>query len=234
MRVFLAAIIAGCAACSSRFPDVPLNRGLQSLRPNAVIDIADGTRTIAFVATVDRTALALGQSITFTTTVGSFSPSGTTITVPVDAADSAVAQLRAPADTSAGMVIASMGGVSASTPVTFLKAPPTGIEIAESPPILVAGPNSNVVLTVTLTRDTGSPSPGFVVHFSSDSSSHCVGTFGADSIVEVNDTVRVGFAVADTLCEGTVTVHVFASRGSDSTQTFSRAIPVVQPPPPSH
>src|SRR5205823_2626439 len=142
--------LLSCNWLESEFPDPTQNRGLLNLVPSVRIDTADGARLDTVVATVDMAAAPLGISVAFSTSISSFLPSGTTTTVAADSTGVSRAFIRAPADSAVAIVTASAGGVTRTTAITYVPAPPTWVQVVPKTPILMAGAAHSVDVVATL------------------------------------------------------------------------------------
>ena len=234
-RLMVVLFAAACGVANLDTPDPHQNVGLLRLIPSATADTADGARLDTLFATLDTKAVPPGVTVSFTTTLGSFRGSASsTLTVPADSTGLVKAQLQAPADSGLALITASALGVTRSQSITYVQAPPTLAQIVPATPVLsissVTGNAVAVVVSVTLLRPTGSPSPGWFVHLAAvDALGHVHGSFNADSLEAVGDSVKFNYVASDKTFFGNIYLSAAASRGSTSKPLQGTATLTVTP-----
>lgn len=127
---------------------------------------ADGATLTTYTVQVSPAIPQASRTVSFSTTNGAFAPSGaTTIQVPVDAGNTASADLRSPNQIGTGRVQATINGVTQEVAVTFERALPNAITVSANPTSAPAADTSSVTITATLLRNIGSVSDGTLVTF---------------------------------------------------------------------
>lgn len=127
---------------------------------------ADGATLSTYTVQVSPSIPQAAQTVTFTTTNGTFAPSGgTSISVPVDAGNLASADLRSPNQIGTGRVLATINGVTQEVAVSFERALPNAIAVSANPSSVPAADASTVTITASLLRNIGSVSDGTLVTF---------------------------------------------------------------------
>ncbi len=188
--------------------------------------LADGVSAATVTVTVDTVVRPTDNRVLLTTTIGTFLGGTSTITVPVDTAGFAFAELRAPNVESTGRVSATAANITQYASVAFAAAPPTRVQLTTTDFELKSGSASSVVLTAQLLRPTGTPSPGDTVVFSatSDSVAGPFGEFIPGTIVATSPTVTSRFSAGANAKPGRVTLRVDVRRGqlhlSDAVDLF--------------
>ena len=190
--------------------------------------VADAATQIRVEAKVDTSLKGDARVVKFTTTGGFFGDKPE-VTVRADSAGSAIAILRAPADSLTAIVTAVAGPTSKRTEVTFVTALAERLDLDPSQFAIEAAAGKEVVVTATLRRRTGLPSPGALVTFAaSDSNARAIGQFSSAPPSNANGVVATRFSVGVTDYRGAVTITASAP-GVNGTVTGTTSIQVVSP-----
>jgi hypothetical protein len=235
-RLSVAALLTSIACgrvdrfLTTEFPDPQVNRGLIGFVPSSATGLADSASVITLTATLDRSGLAPGTTVTFTTTLGSLLPftamggSSSTVTAMSDTSGAVVAQLRAPHDTGTALLTATSGNITRTLTIFFGVASATSLQVLPMQPGLKSGASNSVPITVTLLRKSGSPTPRGMVHFYAS-----LGQFSADSLVAAGSSVTVSYTAGDTTYVGPVTIRATATRDTATTATGNATLLITKP-----
>jgi hypothetical protein len=192
------------ASCDERITEV---NQLAALTANPTSAPADDVSLVILTATIDTSVDPTATTVTFFTSAGSFLPSGTSITVPVDSLRHATAYLRAPLDSVDALVSATSGGATQTRTVSFTPVPPTRLEVSSDLVDLTA--NQTATLTVTLQRPPGFATSGATVTFASSGAG---GHFSPQTVLSKWGVAVTRFSPgSDSL--GPVLIVTVASRG---------------------
>jgi len=123
---------------------------------------ADGTSTsfISAKVTDAESNFVVGEPVTFTTTLGTITPSATT-----DASGTATAILTSTTTLGTAEILATAGDVTGTVSVAFEAGPPTNIQLTAAPSSIVADGSSTSVITATVTDAKDHPVVGETVTF---------------------------------------------------------------------
>lgn len=224
-------VIAAVACKLPNYDDPVGNRGLIDFQvaDSLTVPVADGARVDTLLATLDPQGTLVGETVTFTTTLGTLlGSSNGSLTVPVDASRQARALLRTSSDTGVAIVTASAVGLTMTRFVKIAPAPATTINLSAASPALKIG-IAPVTLTATFARSVGTPTPGYVVDFtavSTGQSAMPIGSFGAPSLLATSNTITNVFAVVDTSYVGPVRIVASAHRPGNPADTLSAAVTI--------
>ena len=177
---------------------------------------ADALSLSLVTATTDSLPEIEKRTVTFTTSAGSFTPSGaTTTTAQLDLSRRATVLLRAPADSTLALVTATAYGGTVTAQIIFHRAAPSQIDVLAEQPTLLTSRGSSLAVFARLRRVVGYPSPGVLVEFSAmDSVGHVVGRF--EPVRGVSDSlgmVTSRFTVTDTTFHGSVLLRANTNPG---------------------
>lgn len=156
-------------------------------------------------------------SVTFASTAGTFTASGTNVEQAVaDSAGLATVVLRSPRNPVSAVVTASHGPSMASQSITFVRAYPDTIELEPSQFVIHADSTAEITATATLRRKSGLVSPGTPVGFSAT-----IGEFGVPPLSDDSGSARIRYTtgpVSSTLLD-TLYAHAIRNDTIDSSDT---------------
>lgn len=204
--LLVALVVSGCYEVTP-----PIHRALTLTMPDT--GTGDGASLLLIQASLDTTGVvAAKRSITLTTTAGVFTASSTASAMLVpDQAGTAVALLRAPADSTVALITATANGETVTQLLGYRRALPDRVELLPDQLSLSPGPGNALAVTVQLRRTVGIPSAGLQVVFGTDSladGSSIRGAFlPASATSDASGIVRTRFSALDTAARGPVTLR---------------------------
>lgn len=203
--VLASAILAGC------YKDTPTDSGQRLLRLVVPVDsaAADGATVIPIAAFIPANAGDSNRTVTFTTSLGTFTDGGQA-TVSIVAIDS-VAQtyLRAPRTVGSARVRAQLGSELREHVVVFDTAFPTKADLQPDSFALHAGLNRVTTVTAILRRPVGQVTPGVEVQFRAlrADNGQEVGRFGIPTPSNADGAVTVKYSAGETTYNGAVRIQ---------------------------
>jgi hypothetical protein len=189
MRVVKLCAVAVVVACSADAGTPPFgNTGVLSIDPAAIVDTADGTRLVALAAHVD-TSFKAANSVSFVTTLGTFTNGTATVTATPDSLGVARVYLKAPTDSSGGTVTATASTTARSINVLFVPAVPEWIAVSGGTTAAKIGATGDV--TATPVRVRGKVTPGGYIRFELENPAQKPNVrFSVDSIPVAQEQVK--------------------------------------------
>lgn len=181
---------------------------------------ADGATLSRFSVAVSASVPSAQRTATFTSSAGTFVPSGT---VPVSASNLATADLRSPTVIGTARVQATVAGVTRETLIDFERALPDALTVAVQSATVKASPINEVTVTVLLLRDVGTVSPGTLVTLTARTGDGVqVGSFRNVTRSDTNQQATAQYSPGDTSYRGPVIIEARAegtrARGSTTVQ----------------
>jgi hypothetical protein len=183
--------------------------------------VADGASSTLITATVkdtDGKNIGDGTTVTFSTTAGTLSGATTT------ASGKATVTLTSPTNLGSATIMATCGGVSKSTSVSFIAGPVTALNLTAKPSNLSADGIQTSTIEAAVSDTNGNPVSSEFVNFSVVSGAISISLAVTDSsgiatiIYTAPDTVPVG---------GTDTITATSSNGTTNTVTITLIAPLV-------
>lgn len=194
---------------------------------------ADAATTIRIEAKIDTSLKGDARVVKFSTTAGTFADNKSEVTVRADGEGRAIAVLRAPADTGTALVTAVAGPTALRKEVKFVAVRAERIDVDVSQFALEAAAGKDVVVTATLRRGTGSPTPGALVTFTArDTLQRTIGQFSNAPPSNASGVVTTRYSVGPTTYRGAVTITATTQRdgtATDGVATGSTSILIIAP-----
>jgi hypothetical protein len=195
---------------------------------------ADAASLLSLTVVVDTAMPAEKRTITLFTTAGAFAASNNqSTTLTPDAAGAARSLLRAPTDSTAVIVTATVNGVSVSRTVTYRRAMPDVVDVVPDQLVLDVVSTNELGLTAYLRRTVGKPSPNFRVSFTAFEPGPAGKSIGAflppTAVSDDKGLATTKFVLADTSKRGPIVIRASVGQTNVADET---AISVVGPPPP--
>ena len=224
-------------ACNTN-SDYILNVGLL---PDSVIRLelstheapADGAEEITLTARIPASADVDKRTITFSSTAGTIKQGSNGVReMTADAAGVARVVLVAPLDTGIAIVRASIENVIRQDTIHFITAFADTVLLDLGGLSIAASAFDEVILTATLQRASGTPSPGAEVRFTAtDASGNPKGRVRNVTVSNAEGRVTALYALRDSLYTGTLTFRAAAAIAVDSARG-ELEVEVVQAAPP--
>ena len=173
---------------------------------------ADAASTLPLTVAIDTATPADKRSITLSTTAGAFATSNSqSTTLTPDATGIANSLLRAPADSTAVIVTATVNGVSVSRTVTYRRAMPDVVDVVPDQLELDVASSRELALTAYLRRTVGKPSPNLRVAFTAveaNAAGKSVGAFiPSTAVSDGNGVATTKFTLTDTSMRGPIRIR---------------------------
>jgi hypothetical protein len=194
---------------------------------------ADAASLLPLTVVIDTATPSDKRTITLSATAGAFAASGNqgTTLIP-DATGSAHSLLRAPGDSTAVIVTATVNGISVSRTVTYRRAMPDVVDVVPATLVLDVAATNELALTAHLRRTVGKPSPNLRVTFAAYDGTLAGKPIGAflppTAVSDDKGVATTKFAIADTSKRGPIVIR--ASVGPVNV-TGETTVSVVGPPP---
>ncbi|WP_439642632.1 hypothetical protein [Gemmatimonas sp.] len=181
---------------------------------------ADGTTLTEVVAQLAPDTPVAQRIVTFSTTAGAFLLAGkteATVVVVAGADGRAAALLRSPGDSTAAVLSASAGTTVRTRRLLFARAVPDFLQVVPEQFFVKAGVTNDLVVSATLRRYVGVPSPGVRVVFVAyepDQPSVPRGRFTTAPPSDDKGVVGVRFTTADSVFTGPLIIRATAQLGA--------------------
>lgn len=185
---------------------------------------ADGATLSRFSVAVSPSVPPAQRTATFTTSAGTFVPSGT---VPVSASNLATGDLKSPTVIGTARVQVTVAGVTRETLIDFERATPDAVTVLVQSATVKASPVNEVTVTVQLLRDVGTVNAGTLVTLTARTEDGVqVGSFRNITRSDTNQQATAQYSPGDTSYRGPVIVEA----GAEGTRARGRTtVQVVDP-----
>jgi hypothetical protein len=189
---------------------------------------ADGATASRFTVEVSPEVDPALRTVTFTTTLGSFTAGAAATTsapVPVDAEGRASVLLYSPPAVGEALVAATVAGTSRQTAVRFERALPETLLVDLSKLSVEDSLTDSITLTVTLLRDVGTVTDGTVVRFAARGPSGAAFGLFDGITASGNGTATATFTPAGSGVRGTASFEVSVAGGASTSVPFEVVAP---------
>jgi len=175
---------------------------------------ADGATTTALTVQVSPDLLPSQQTVSFSTTAGSFSPAGNASATEVRAGADNLARvlLVSPREPATAVVTAVVSGFVGRATITFEAAPPDSLSLSVSGSLrITAAFSSKITVRAQLFRDVGTPSRGAEVRFqvTDDSTGNALGYFSGITPSDASGVATADFTPGNTAERGEATIRAW-------------------------